>query len=468
MNKYSILASFYKQIIAPRSFDKDKARREYILNILLVGSVILAFSAYLVTIIHSSIYGSDYKGESPVVMASVIIFLLFLFLLSRAGKSDISARIFISLLLILALYTSYQWGVDTSQALLIYSLIIVMAGILLGSAYAFITTLISGLGIIFLASLEIKGIIQPDYSWKMRTVRMGGAIVFAVTLGIIATVSWLFNRDMEKTLKRARLSEAALKRQRDKLEIAVEKRTKELRRTQAEKLSQLYRFAEFGKSASGLFHDLSNPLNLTSLNLNRLSRHIRKPALSEAKIALRRAIIGTKRLENFIQAARKQVQDKQFKQKFSIKKQVDNSIQLLEQRAREKHITVAFKTKANIETFGNPFRFNQLITNLLSNAIDSYEKIKRRNKLIEVRLSRLENRVKLEIQDWGSGISEKDLSKIFDPLFTTKHLEGTGIGLSICKDVIEKDLKGKCTVQSKKGEGTIFIIEFPLKKSAKS
>ncbi len=245
----------------------------------------------------------------------------------------------------------------------------------------------------------------------------------------------------------------------------MEKRTKQLKQTQAEKVAQLYRFAEFGKSASGLFHDLVNPLTLISLNLNRLSSKKRQPKLAAAKIALERAIIGTKRLESFVQSARKQVQNQEVLQKFSLKDEINQAIQMLEHKARKIHVTIFFQPSENIKTFGNPVKFNQLITNLLSNAIDAYEKVRDKKKLAEVRISKINNDIKLEIQDWGSGISQEDLPKIFDPLFTTKGFEkGTGIGLSICKDIIEKGLESKYIVESKKGIGTNFIIEFPVKK----
>lgn len=468
---FGVLINLYKQVISSKSRDKDKARVEYILNILLLGLIILALAAFLVTLSHSFIYGATYTGAKPILLFAVLLFLLFLLLLSKKGKGDISARIFVILIFTLTLYTSYKWGSDSSQALLMYSLIIVIAGILLGSPSAFVVTLISGFIIILLAYLENNGVHHPDYSWKLRTVRMGGAIVFAVTLAVTAIVSWLFNREMERALKRARSSELALRKQKDELEVIVEKRTKQLRQAQAEKIEQLYRFAQLGRSASGLFHDLATPLTLVSLNLKRLSksRDLHKKELSDFRVAWERAVGGTRKLEEFITAARKQIQNQQSLKWFSLEDEINQAIQMLEHRAKENHIKIVFDSSSVTKIYGNSLKFNQLMTNLISNSIDAYDKVRKRSKVIEIRFEKLNRYILLEIQDWGSGISRKNLPKIFDPLFTTKGAEkGTGIGLSICKDIIEKDFTGKYTIDSKIGVGTTFTIEFPIKKSYKS
>ena len=68
-------------------------------------------------------------------------------------------------------------------------------------------------------------------------------------------------------------------------------------------------------------------------------------------------------------------------------------------------------------------------------------------------------RVAVEISDTGIGIAEKNIEKIFDPFFSTRH-EGTGLGLSISHKIIETH-KGKIEVQSQEGKGTTFKIIFP-------
>ncbi|MBI2039654.1 HAMP domain-containing histidine kinase [Candidatus Microgenomates bacterium] len=467
-----VLKTLWSYLILPKSANKDKSRREFILNILLLGSIILAGVAFFINLIDPILYPGSSTSENPLITGTILTFLCLLLLMSRFRKSNISAILFIALLYLVGVYVNYRFGPDLSQGLLLFALLIVMAGILISTKSALIITVLSGLSILLFSYLQINNLYQPNNDWKIKPVLITDAIVYVITLGVIAIVSYLSNREIEKALKRAWRSEAALRRQRDQLEIMVEKRTHELRQTQVEKISQLYRFAEFGRSASGLFHDLVNPLTLISLNLNKLTRQTRQtkqPKLVDAQLALERAIIGTKRLESFIQGAKKQIQDQVISQKFSLKEEIVQAIQMLGSRARANHVRIVFQPEGDIETFANPLKFNQLITNLVSNAIDAYDGIRKKQRVVEIRLSQVNGMAKLEIQDWGSGIDKKILSKIFDPLFTTKGLDkGTGIGLSICKDIIEKDFQGKYSVDTKVGQGTTFTVEFPLSKSAKA
>jgi len=460
--------NFYRLIIYPKSDNKDQARKEYILNILLVGSIFLAFTAFLVSFINSLIYLGSYRGESPLFMGVVVISFSALLFVSRIGKSSISAQLLIIILFTLSAYTSYQWGADSQQALLIYSLLIVMSGVLISSKSAFMVMLASGVTIMSLALLEINGIHLADYSWKMRTVRVGGALVFVITLGVIAIVSWLSNKEIDKALRRARSSEAALRKERDLLEVKVEQRTKELRQTQAEKLVQLYKFAEFGRNASGLFHDLVNPLTLVSLNLAKLSDNkiVKDDQLSEIDIALTRAISGVGKLESYISAARKQLQNQEVLERFSLTQEISQAIELLGYRLNELRVGIEFDPTTELRLYGNPVKFSQLITNLVSNAIDSFDKNDKKTRQIKITLDKTKDLIKLAVSDNGSGIDSQDLPKIFTPLFTTKPTDrGVGLGLSISKEIVEKSFRGKISADSKQGFGTTFAIEFPTKRN---
>ena len=67
---------------------------------------------------------------------------------------------------------------------------------------------------------------------------------------------------------------------------------------------------------------------------------------------------------------------------------------------------------------------------------------------------------RIEVRDTGSGIPKEQLEKIFTPFYTTK-IQGTGLGLAICRRLMEQQ-KGTIRVDSRHGEGTVFIIELPI------
>ena len=184
----------------------------------------------------------------------LIIFISLLFL-SRIGWYIFASYTLISIYFVAITYAAYYWGPDLPTALLGYALVIVVSSILISTRFAFIVTLLVSSLIIFFTYLQSRILLLPRLEWKTERLGVYDGIGFAAIFCIIMTVSWLSNREIERSLRRARTSEAALKEERDMLEITVEDRTRELQKTQSEKIAQLYRFAEFGKLASGLFHD---------------------------------------------------------------------------------------------------------------------------------------------------------------------------------------------------------------------
>src|SRR5258708_13283308 len=98
---------------------------------------------------------------------------------------------------------------------------------------------------------------------------------------------------------------------------------------QAEKVNQLYHFAEFGRMASGLFHDLANPLGLISLNLTLLNKKNKQMKREEIEKLLNRAFVGTKRLEDFVLAARKQINHQAVLKLFSLNDLISQAIRIL-------------------------------------------------------------------------------------------------------------------------------------------
>ena len=108
---------------------------------------------------------------------------------------------------------------------------------------------------------------------------------------------------------------------------------------------------------------------------------------------------------------------------------------------------------------GNETQISQLLLNLLINAFHATE-AKMGNVMVSTKVK--EDKVFLEVADNGYGISEESMKRIFEPFFTTKKGgEGTGLGLAIAEQVVEEH-HGNIKVESKAGEGTVFLVEFPV------
>jgi two-component system NtrC family sensor kinase len=115
------------------------------------------------------------------------------------------------------------------------------------------------------------------------------------------------------------------------------------------------------------------------------------------------------------------------------------------------------------DVHGDPRHLQQVLVNLLNNAIDAV--IARHGSSggeIQIESGPTANRhIEIKISDNGSGISPENLKKIFTPFFTTKPVgKGTGLGLSVCFGIIDK-MGGEMSVDSQENVGTSFIVRLP-------
>ncbi len=111
----------------------------------------------------------------------------------------------------------------------------------------------------------------------------------------------------------------------------------------------------------------------------------------------------------------------------------------------------------NVES--SPTEVQQIILNLINNAIDAIEK---EDGLVQLRSTREDNFVRIDVEDNGPGIPAEILPNIFEPFFTTKAAgKGTGLGLSICRDILSR-MGGSISVDSVFGQGCVFHVRLPL------
>lgn len=458
----------HEKLIKPRSEKEDLKRREFILNVFLLSSIFLSIFLIITTI--PQVFQPSYSGITLQLLFLILFFFSFLLFLSRKGYFILASYIFVFTYIFPVTIAIHEWGADLPQGALTYALIIVMAGILINTRFAFEVTIIVSLILIILTHFQINQITVSKNYWKDDFLEMSDSVEVIVTLFFIAIVSWLSNREIEKSLKRARKSEAALKKEKDLLEEKVEERTEELRKVQFEKFRQLYRFAEFGRLSSGLFHDLSNYLTALFLSLEKIgmSKEDKKKILKDE---LEHVQIAQKQLEDFMIAVHKQIQSQNSRQLFSIKKEIYQVIKIQNYVALKKNIDIEVIVIDEVITFGNSMRFNQVIANLIANAIDAYDNLsanQKRKKIIRIIIKKHDGKVRLFVCDNGRGISIEIINKIFDPFFTTKGArKGTGIGLSTVKEIVEESFDGEITVQSQINKGTTFCVEFPIRRKNK-
>jgi len=223
----------YQACIVPQSEDEDDKRHEFILNSILCGIITLV--AFLDVFVARAVIreGSSYQGVPFCTFTIVLALFISLLILSRKGYYRIAGFVFIGLYFTSTTYGAVKWGVELPLVAISYIVIIVISSILISTRFGFFVTSIIAITISSICLLQSHGIIHPLLYWKHAPERINDAIELSFVFFIVTTVSWLSNREMEKSLVRARASEHALLEERNLLEIKVEERTKELKETQA-------------------------------------------------------------------------------------------------------------------------------------------------------------------------------------------------------------------------------------------
>ncbi len=307
----------------------------------------------------------------------------FLYYLSRIGKVTISSYIFILLLSLAVFNTLYSYGVDSPAALLTCALIITIAQILTNKRSAiYLTIFITGY-IAIIGFFQSTNIISINSAWK-ENIYIKDIIIQIILLFAILIISWLYNREIEKSYR-------ALQKERDSLDVKVKKRTAELKKEQTRRVSQLYHFYEFGQVSAGIFHDLINKLQSVSLVIDRLQnkRGIKSKVSGEVDQVIGVAAHNLGNMERFVEAAQKQVKQGTREEFFSIIQEIKDCVLVMQYKAKKESIKLDFSYHGDEETkiFGDKFRFNQLLANLIANAVDAYHGTDRKDRRCHVSIT---------------------------------------------------------------------------------
>ena len=285
-----------------------------------------------------------------------------------------------------------------------------------------------------------------------------GDLTIAIALKGDDELSYL-SRDFNEMVARLRELEQDRMQAKEKLEQAVQEKTKEME-ILTEHLLRAEKLATIGKISGSIAHELRNPLGAIKQSvfyLNRLHAKGRMDS-TNVKVTDHLALIDTE-----LQMSERVIVDllEATRTKAPIREQINLQMITLEavRRARlESRMQVQFKLKPDpLLIFADPIQFQQVMVNILTNSNQASPSAS----LVTVTASLLlaDKQVRIQIQDNGPGIDSEALTQVFEPLFTTKA-KGAGLGLSICKQVIENH-NGTITLTSQVGQGTMVEILLP-------
>jgi signal transduction histidine kinase len=448
---------FYKRFIEPRQRDEDIRNRELVLNILVTGTIAIFGAAFLLLLVSIFVSHNWYVWTRAVVAGAGLMIVVNTYYLSRRGRHSIAAYGLLGLYGAIAAGVMYRWGVTVPTGILLMGMFVVLSGIIIGAR-----AIPWALGFVLLVSftlerLEIRGVIHPDLAnWSRNPLSLSLVVGCSLLFSILAVVSFTYTSQMERSLRRARRAEAALTRQRDLLEVTVERRTAQLQAAQFEKVQQMYRFAELGQLSTALMHDLANHLTTLGLDIEGLEEESRSGTLKSAKRSIHY-------IDDMVARVRDQLHGRAEIRPFGVRPEIEEIVTLMTHRAQNASVRLRVEMPADkkgLRVVGEPIRFRQMLANLVGNAIDAYGERRddtMRDVLITVALTAKD--VVITINDWGRGISEADRSKLFDAFFSTKKT-GMGMGLFIAKQITEDHFHGHLNLDGQQ-KHTAFVVTLP-------
>jgi PAS domain S-box-containing protein len=232
------------------------------------------------------------------------------------------------------------------------------------------------------------------------------------------------------------------------------------RKRMQEQLVVTDRLASVGEMASGMAHELNNPLTsvigLSQLLMeSEISGDVKEDVEAIYKEAQRAATVT----KNLLAFARKHEPVRQHSQ---VNRIIEDVLKLRNREHTLNNIEVFTHLDAQLpEIMADPFQMQQVFLNIILNAESAMTEAHHKGTL-DITTKRADGHIKISFADDGPGISADIMGKIFNPFFTTKEVgKGTGLGLSICYGIVANH-GGKIYAESKLGDGATFVVELPM------
>lgn len=236
---------------------------------------------------------------------------------------------------------------------------------------------------------------------------------------------------------------------------------------------QTERMASLGEMATGIAHEINQPLNNISLGLDNLLTEIgQRPEIDSSYFEKKstRIFDNIERISYIIDHIRtfSRGQDDLIRISFSINDSILNGISMISEQFKQRGINLILSLDDQIEPIvGNTYQFEQVILNLLLNAKDAIDEKRKLSivdfkKEIKIDSFQKERTIFVEVRDNGIGMTPDSMNLVMFPFYTTKGSgKGTGLGLSISLGII-KELNGTIEVESQYSEGTTLRIIVPV------
>jgi PAS domain S-box-containing protein len=249
------------------------------------------------------------------------------------------------------------------------------------------------------------------------------------------------------------------------VDITATKQAEEKLHTARMELAHVTRVATLGELTASIAHEVNQPLAAVVANADAALRWLDRetPDLAAARRSVEWVINDSYRASEVIRHVRALANKTDVeKAPLDFNQVVKDAIVLVQRELTSQRISLrAELAPARMTVFGDRIQLQQVIINLLINGIEAMQPVSGRPRELIIRSGQEEsNQVRLSVTDCGVGISAENVSRLFNAFFTTKT-NGLGMGLSICRSIVEAH-GGRLSASGNEGPGATFQFVLPL------
>ncbi|GAB1100737.1 MAG: sensor histidine kinase [Shewanella algae] len=295
--------------------------------------------------------------------------------------------------------------------------------------------------------------VAPLYRSLPPVMLLSASIFLLLALGL------LFSLERRRNLRRMRQAQSQLEHRVKERTRELEDANTQLKQTQDE-LIQAAKLTVIGSLSASINHEINQPLAALRSYAQNTQTFLGRGMHDKAQENLVTIISLTDRLAEIVAQFKSFTRKSQGQDKpTSINETVQEALTIVHPEIDKQGVRLELQLPGKPWCFyGDKIRLQQVLVNLISNAIVAMQRVDER--LLTISIS-VEEMLCIRIQDSGPGVNESQMEKIFEPYFTTSQRQGLGLGLSISRRIVES-MQGSISVANAAEGGAVFQILLPL------
>ncbi len=252
------------------------------------------------------------------------------------------------------------------------------------------------------------------------------------------------------------------------IELLLRQRAARRRAEELLRLGQVARLNTLGELAAGVAHELNQPLTAILANTQAAQRMLADdpPEMATARLAMMQAAAQALRASEVVGRLRRVVEQPESNtssQAVNLGEALRRALYLIEPECQRRDVALQIQTDGAVIVQADPVALDQIMHNLLMNALQALEKSDKLPRTLRVAVANRENKGELLVADNGFGIPVDVLPHLFEPFFSTRE-GGLGLGLTLC-ETLANGMGGQLSVCNQVDGGAAFTLTLPLVKA---